>query len=128
MISSKVSEIKKIKNLIKKSKRGQILIHTSPDGDAVASATAFYRVIRKLTKRSYHLFCPGPIPQRYRFITHSSQFRSTPIRSSLSIVLDTAGFSRLPGWKPEGVIVNIDHHDSNPGFGDINIIKPESSS
>lgn len=128
MRSSIVSKIKKLKKIILKSDRGQILIHTSPDGDAVASAIAVYRIIRKLTGKSYHLYCPKPIPKRYRFFLHSSQFRTKPIKVPISIVLDTGSLSRLPGWNPAGFIVNIDHHDSNPKFGDINIVDPKSSS
>lgn len=128
MGSSTALKIKKIRKQILRTNRGQIMIHTSPDGDAVASAAAFYRVIRNLASRSFHLFCPKPIPRRYKFITHSSRFRTRPIKSPLTIVLDTASLSRLPGWDPGGFIINIDHHDSNPNFGDINIVDPKSSS
>mgnify|MGYP000094194201 CR=1 FL=1 len=128
MNSLTASKARRILELIRRNDQGQILIHTSPDGDAIASAIGLYRVIKKITGYSYHLFCPRPIPTRYRFLTRSSRFRTRPKKVPFSIVLDTASLSRLPGWKPSGLIINIDHHDSNPGFGVINIVEPKFSS
>ena len=128
MRSSIRSEAKKILGLIKKHDRGQILIHTSPDGDAVASAIGLFRVLRRITGRYYHLFCPKKIPERYRFLPHCQRFSTRPKITDLSIILDTADLSRLPGWKPSGLIINVDHHDSNTNFGAVNIVETRSSS
>jgi phosphoesterase RecJ-like protein len=128
MRSSITSKAKKVKELILRNRSGQILIHTSPDGDAIAAAVGLFRIIKKMTNRRYHLFCPGEIPKRYRFLPHSQRFSIRPKKTNFSIVLDTADLARLPKWKPSGLVVNIDHHDANPGYGAINIIDTRSSS
>src|SRR5690606_18776078 len=110
--------------------------HVQPDGDAVSSLLAAGLLLESLGKR--HTPVIGDrVPGRLRFLAGSGSIRTatpgeTPERlHDRVIALDCADFSRIgpaAAWCAPGArLLNIDHHPTNDGFGDVTLIRPDAS-
>ena len=104
--------------------------HSQPDGDAVSSILALGLAIGKLGKKTT-IYNASPIPAVYRFLPSVERIVRHIKKANtydVALVLDcgdlprvgqaTATVSQIP------VVINIDHHISNTGFGDIQLIDP----
>ncbi len=104
--------------------------HSEPDGDAVSSILALGLAIGKLGKKTT-IYNASPIPAVYRFLPSVERIVRHIKKATnydLALVLDcgdlprvgeaTATVSQIP------VIINIDHHISTTGFGDIQLVDP----
>ena len=109
--------------------------HIRPDGDCIGSCMGMYLYLRrKYPQISVDVFLEE-IPEEYRLIKDTDKvrtdFATKTEQYDLFIVLDS-GKERL--GKAEKYFdaavrtVNIDHHISNTGTGDVNYIVPEASS
>ena len=109
--------------------------HIRPDGDCIGSCMGMYLYLRrKYPQISVDVFLEE-IPEVYRLIKDTDKvrtdFATKTEQYDLFIVLDS-GKERL--GKAEKYFdaavrtVNIDHHISNTGTGDVNYIVPEASS
>ncbi len=95
-----------------------ISVHKNPDGDALGSQIALMLALEKMGKTvtAHNL---DPVPDIYRFLPHQDRIASGPVvagRFDAMIVLDsdpprTGLFS---GDYPAAVLINIDHHITNP--------------
>ncbi len=117
--------------IIQHIKDGQhILIasHAEPDGDSVGSLVALGLALAKLDKK-ITMYNPSPIPAVYRFLPGAGQI-VRQIKSAdtydLALVLDCGDLVRIGESSAEvnkiPVLINIDHHVSNTGFGHIQFI------
>ncbi|HUG47484.1 MAG TPA: DHH family phosphoesterase [Candidatus Limnocylindria bacterium] len=105
--------------------------HENPEADALGSALALALAVEELGGRATPI-CSDPVPQMYDFIPGMERFRQDPEpgRGYDLIVVGDCGdlqrvgpvlernrelFERVP-------IVNIDHHVSNTGFGEVDWI------
>ena len=108
--------------------------HSQPDGDAVSSILALGLAIGKLGKKTT-IYNASPIPAVYRFLPSVERIVRHIKKANtydVALVLDcgdlprigeaTTTVSRIP------VVINIDHHISNTGFGDIQLIDPQACS
>ncbi|HBN09694.1 MAG TPA: hypothetical protein DD435_13925 [Cyanobacteria bacterium UBA8530] len=106
-----------------------IALHASPDGDAVGSGLALAELVRLLGRRSL-IVCADPVPQKYCFLAGSNGITSeVPQRPGWGLLcVDAADLERLGDLKPLlagfSPVLNIDHHISNRGFGDLNWVEP----
>jgi len=107
--------------------RGSFLItgHERPDGDLCGTALALKFMLTALG-RSARVVLPDPPPERYLHLEGAEDlevFTGQKLDAEVVIVLDSASPDRLGPLKealPAGApIINIDHHLSNSGFGDI---------
>ncbi|MFQ5906761.1 MAG: bifunctional oligoribonuclease/PAP phosphatase NrnA, partial [bacterium] len=130
-----MSEYGEIIKLILKCEKFLISSHTHPDGDSIGSQLAFASILRELGK-DVLVADQDPVPQRYRFLSDSDDI-VTRLPSGYTcdavFVLDSASLKRIgsiAGQLPlkDVVLVNIDHHISNDGFGHIVFVRPERSS
>ncbi len=108
--------------------------HARPDGDCIGSQVALARV---LAARGQDVVCVNadPVPRRLQYCTGGMEFRRTddalcdPLARA-AIFVDCAdharGGERLKAHfaRPVGV---IDHHLSNAGFGEVNLIERTSA-
>ena len=108
--------------------------HARPDGDCIGSQVALARV---LAARGQDVVCvnPDPVPRRLQYLTGGMEFRRTddalrdPVARA-AIFVDCAdharGGERLRALyaRPVGV---IDHHLSNAGFGEVDLIERTSA-
>jgi len=122
--------------------------HMRLDGDAVGSALALWHGLTAKGVRAYHLFQPAgqpeppqgqdllaPTPSMFGFLKGLECCLRDPAELPPSynlVVIDCGGFDRLGELGPRltGSVrtVNIDHHDSNACFGDLNYVDPMASS
>lgn len=102
-----------------------VVSHDRPDGDAIGSAVGMGLLLKKLGKK-VEIVNADPVPESLAFLPGSELIRppSTRTGADLLIVLDSAGKDRISSsvWEmASGVktVINIDHHVSNTGFGDL---------
>ena len=122
-------------NIIKSSKKILLLSHMNPDGDTLGSMCAMYSMIYKRYKKKADMNIVSNLPYNYRFLPNinlAERYFDKSLVYDLVITLDVASIERILDSKTffdkAKVTVNIDHHKTNPGFGDYQIIEPEASS
>jgi len=121
-------------NQIKKAQHILLTSHSDPDGDAVSSLLALGLALNHLDKK-VTLYNASPIPAVYRFLPAVERIVRRIRKAEtydVALVLDcgdlsrvgqaSATISRIP------VVINIDHHISNTGFGDLQLIDANACS
>jgi bifunctional oligoribonuclease and PAP phosphatase NrnA len=100
-----------------------LVTHTHPDGDAIGSLIAMGLGLFKLNKK-VTLYCEDSIPAVYRFLPSVGrivQNYQPDNRFDTTIVLDCGDLQRvgniLSVVEQISMIINIDHHVTNTGFG-----------
>jgi len=129
-----MNQIQKINREIVKAKKILIASHQNPEGDAIGSTLALYhhfssgRKIQMLNldKLPYFLeFLPGS-----EKIFHSLEHIRPDFE--LAIIVDCTDPTRVGAnfWEllKGKKVINIDHHESNRFFGELNFVQPEISS
>ncbi len=108
-----------------------IVSHVNPDGDAIGSGMALKLILEKMGKKAVFTL-DGSVPEKLSFVERYCGF--TPMDSveasdfDCVISVDAAGMERI--GKLEGIFLSIDtrividHHETNPGFGDLNHVDP----
>ncbi|MBP9225633.1 MAG: bifunctional oligoribonuclease/PAP phosphatase NrnA [Verrucomicrobiales bacterium] len=102
-----------------------VLSHDRPDGDAIGSAVAMGLLLEAQGKL-VRIVNFDDVPESLRFLPGSEKV-TRPTGSSdadLVFVLDSAGKDRIHPtvWEmisPSATLINIDHHFSNSGYGDL---------
>lgn len=121
----------KIKELIENSKSIVLLTHEDPDGDAIGSLIAFYRILKDMGKDVEII--ANDIPERFKYLKDIDNIvDNSQKKFDLAIVLDCASKKRIGQIdnivdKAKCVVV-IDHHISNSLYGDINYVDGNTSS
>ena len=131
-------QIEKLWKLIKKSKRILLINHIRMDGDAWGSLGGLALILKSM-KKDVKCINDTPVPDMLQFLWHNELIEpDLDVKSynpDLIISLDASDTGRL--WETyikwqevfeQKHLVVIDHHVSNPGFGNTNIIDPEASS
>lgn len=110
-----------------------ISCHQGPDGDALGSALGFGLAAQGAGKDVSVSFSePFVVPDNLAFLPSDLLVEPDefPAEPEVMVVFDTADQSRLgslvPISKAAGTLIVIDHHITNAGFGDINLIDPEA--
>ncbi len=119
-----------IAGAIKQANRIAILSHIRPDGDAIGSQLALALSLQQSGKE-ISAWNEDGLPESFRFLERSDLIcrpPSNPEKFDLAIALDTASQQRL-GTALQAIRhadrwINIDHHASNPGYGDFVYIDP----
>ena len=107
----------------------------NPDGDTLGSMCAMYSMIYNRFKIKADMNVVSNIPFNYRFIPNvdkAQRYYDKSLVYDLVISLDVAAIDRVLDSKilfdKAKCTVNIDHHKTNPKFGDYQIINPNASS
>ncbi len=117
------------------AERIAIATHVGPDGDASGSSLAMCLMLRGCGKdvRAYlrqgDLGAPAVMEGTGLFLDPAS----ADFSADTLLCLDCASSSRIavPAFRDNlgrFRVVNVDHHESNNGFGDVNFIVPDASS
>lgn len=121
--------------IIKSSKKILLLSHMNPDGDTLGSMCALYSMIYKRFKIKADMNVVSNIPYNYKFLPNvnlAERYYDKSLVYDLVITLDVAAIDRVMDSKilfdKAKCTVNIDHHKTNPKFGDYQIIEPDASS
>ena len=122
-------------DIIKNSKKILLLSHVNPDGDTLGSMCAMYSMIYKQFKIKSDMYAVSNIPFNYKFLPNIDKVQryiDPSIVYDLVITLDVAALDRTREavglFEKAKLTLNIDHHKTNPKFGDYQIIQPEASS
>src|SRR5713101_10056470 len=109
-----------------------VLSHVRPDGDALGSQLALGLSLRKLGK-NVRIWNEEGMLEKYSFLPSANLLTKPPADPEdvdVAIALDTAIQNRLgtalPAVRSAKVWINIDHHPSNPGYGDLVYINPKT--
>ena len=110
--------------------------HVDPDGDAIGTQLAFASYLRRLGKEVF-LVRDDEVPAKYRFlpgadaIPHISSYGPN-FSVPAALILECPNIERIGQASrflaPQARIVNIDHHQDNEVFGEINWIDSHVSS
>jgi bifunctional oligoribonuclease and PAP phosphatase NrnA len=123
----------KIRNIIRDGKRFLITTHIDPDGDALGSAFSLYWVLKSFGKDP-HVYLRDNVPYRYDFLPAPTDLVHTLPREVFDavFVLDCGDLFRIgDGFeqiKDMGIVISIDHHETNEAFGFINVVERSASS
>ncbi|NGM11805.1 bifunctional oligoribonuclease/PAP phosphatase NrnA [Verrucosispora sp. CWR15] len=117
---------------------GRVLLicHVNPDGDALGSMLGFALGLRRLGIHRVQATFPGPpeVPEPLRGLPGLdllvSEGEAEP-EPDLVICFDAASESRLGELAGrltgKGTALVLDHHASNRGFGDVNLVDPAAA-
>lgn len=123
---------------IKKSEKIIINCHRSPDPDSVGSALSVYLILKSLGKTDVEVICPDEVPYNCKFLPNSDIIKKVNFDEfdysshDLFIVVDSGSWNQVTG--KDKIIdskikkIVIDHHFTNPKFGDLNILDIEAGS
>ena len=121
---------------IEESKNIIISSHVNPDGDAIGSGLGLFLGLRKkYPEKSIRFILEDEIPDNMKFMSETSkiekysELKDKP-EAQVFITVDSAEKHRIGKVQEligDSFLVNIDHHISNPHFGDLNIVKEASS-
>ncbi|MCS6909157.1 MAG: DHH family phosphoesterase [Anaerolineales bacterium] len=116
---------------IARANRVLLLTHVSPDGDAVGSLLGLGLALRAAGKE-VSFACADPIPDTFRFLPACGEITDNPPgQFDLIVALDTADVGRL-GKLGENlsrpIDLALDHHTTNPGYADLNLIDEAAAS
>ena len=110
-----------------------LLSHVRPDGDAIGSQIALGFALMAMGK-SVRMINEDGLPENLAFMAGAERIESPPADAldvEVAIALDTAtkprlGDAALHAASKASFWLNIDHHISNPGYGDLNLIDSTS--
>ncbi|MFO7887261.1 MAG: bifunctional oligoribonuclease/PAP phosphatase NrnA [Eubacteriales bacterium] len=125
--------INKLDYLIQNSKKIAVVAHADPDGDSIGSIMALREILR-LRNKDVDFYINGEIPFNYKFMkdVEKTSTYNENLEYDLFFALDSSDKERL--GKNSSIIDNsnktvcIDHHKTNEGYCDLNIIEPDYSS
>ena len=125
--------IDRILEVIREHKTFCIVGHVRPDGDCVGSQLGLALALRNEGKKVV-VWNEDPVPQKYRFLDPDGVFQKPKrgMKFDCVIATDCANFERLGKAGQYSAnrktLINIDHHESNPRYGDVNWVSPREAS
>ena len=121
-----------IGSALREHQRFAVLSHLRPDGDALGSQLAMALSLEILGK-NVKVWNEDGLLEKYNFLPGGAKLTrppSEPEDFDVAIALDTATQNRLgraaDSVRKAKIWINIDHHQSNPGYGDLVYIDPTS--
>ncbi|HBV33370.1 TPA: hypothetical protein DIC39_01415 [Patescibacteria group bacterium] len=129
-------ELQKLVKKVKSARR--VLITSHKDcGDATGSSIAAYLALQQWQVPA-DIFLPGPVPAIFKFLPHTEKIITNAGKINLEnydvlFCVDAAEIAMTgleDKWKARPIdltTINSDHHFTNPGYGDINILDKQAS-
>lgn len=124
------TKLSKLKIAIDEAESIAIASHLNPDGDNLGSLNALYGLLKNIGKETTFIL-NDEIPSSFLFLPYIDKFTSPQGLENKSfdlfIALDCGDLNRLGDEVKQYFLsskktVNIDHHNSNDHFADINIV------
>ncbi len=129
-MSAARSTFEEIGRAFREHRRFAILSHVRPDGDALGSQLALALSLKQLGK-DVRVWNEDGMLEKYSFLARAQLLTkppSGPEDVDVAIALDTAIQNRLgtafQAIRTAKIWINIDHHPSNPGYGDLVYVDP----
>ncbi len=124
------AKFEQIGRAFREHQRFAVLGHLRPDGDALGSQLALALSLKQFGKE-VRVWNEDGMLEKYSFLSRAELLTkppSTPEDVDVAIALDTAIQNRLgtalKAIRSAKIWINIDHHPSNPGYGDLVYIDP----
>jgi phosphoesterase RecJ-like protein len=125
--------VQRILEAIRECRTICVVGHVRPDGDCIGSQLGLTLALRNEGKK---VVCWNQdlMPQKYRFLDRdgSVQQPKRGLKFDCVIATDCASFERLGSVGPfiarRKPLINIDHHESNTCYGDLNWVSPRDPS
>lgn len=121
---------------IKNSKNVLLVSHINPDGDTLGSMCGLFSLIKDNYKKKCDMVAVSKIPTTYQFLPYIDEVKDIENidlsrEYDLVINLDVAALDRCGEaqmlFNKAKLTINIDHHETNIGYGNVNIIEPFAS-
>jgi bifunctional oligoribonuclease and PAP phosphatase NrnA len=129
-VSAVRSKFDEISRVLREHNRFAILSHVRPDGDALGCQIALALSLQQLGKEVCVWNEDGML-EKYSFLPRAELLTKPPAAPEdvdVAIALDTAIQNRLGtafgAVRSAKIWINIDHHLSNPGYGDLVYVDP----
>ena len=128
--------VEQFDSIIKNSKNILLVSHINPDGDTLGSMCGLYSLIKDNYKKKCDMLVVSDVPVTYKFLPYSDEIKfideyDFSREYDVVVNLDVAALDRCADAKilfnKAKNTVNIDHHETNPNYAGINIVKPEAS-
>jgi bifunctional oligoribonuclease and PAP phosphatase NrnA len=127
-------EMKQAIDFIKKYQSFAVTCHINPDGDAAGSILGLAHVLRDMGKTVY-VYNRDSISRNLTFLSGIEELirdiKLVP-QVQAAIVLDSGELGRtgedFEKFSKSVPVLNIDHHETNTKFGDVNWVMPDKSS
>ena len=110
-----------------------IVGHIRPDGDCIGSQLGLALALRNEGKK-VTVWNEDAVPQKYRFLDPDGLFQKPRPGQHFDVVIatDCASFQRLGKAgdciASRKIFINIDHHESNTRYADVNWVSPREPS
>ena len=129
-MSAARSKVDQIGRVLRENERFAVLSHIRPDGDALGSQLALALSLQQLGKK-VRVWNEDGMLEKYSFLPRADLLTKPPQTAEdvdVAIALDTAIQNRLgtafTAVRSAKIWINIDHHLSNPGYGDLVHVDP----
>ncbi|PYL71547.1 MAG: bifunctional oligoribonuclease/PAP phosphatase NrnA [Verrucomicrobia bacterium] len=129
-MSAARSKLDQIGRVLRENERFAVLSHIRPDGDALGSQLALALSLQQLGKK-VRVWNEDGMLEKYSFLPRGDLLTKPPHTAEdvdAAIALDTAIQNRLgtafTAVRSAKIWINIDHHLSNPGYGDLVHVDP----
>ena len=129
-MSAARSKLDQIGRVLRENERFAVLSHIRPDGDALGSQLALALSLQRLGKK-VRVWNEDGMLEKYSFLPRGDLLTKPPHTAEdvdAAIALDTAIQNRLgtafTAVRSAKIWINIDHHLSNPGYGDLVHVDP----
>ena len=123
-----------VADVLRGAERISTFCHENPDSDTLGAAMAIAMAAERLGKQA-EVVCVDPPPPFLAFLPGIERVRRTPgLEPDVAVVVDAGELSRIGSvvteqaeWFSRARLVNIDHHVSNPGYGEAVWIDPQAA-
>ena len=123
-----------VADLILSASRVTAICHENPDADTLGAAMAIRLAAERLGKQA-EVVSSDPPPPFLAFLPRIDEVTRAPqLEPDVAVIVDAGDLSRIGSvareqaeWLSRARIVNIDHHVSNPGFGEAHFIEPAAA-
>lgn len=124
-----------INDSIKSATKILITSHINPDGDTIGTMCALYGAILLNFKKQADMFINSKVPFAYRdtpFVEKAHSEYDKSLVYDLAISVDVAAKDRMGNsevlFDKAKTTINIDHHKTNPQYGNINLVDGNAAS
>jgi bifunctional oligoribonuclease and PAP phosphatase NrnA len=134
------TQSKEIISKILSAKSAVVTAHLNPDGDTLGSMLALAKVLEQAGVEIVHRVMHDEVPEIYKFFPDQEKvlcsmkeedLAKTLPEYDLSFSCDCGSVARLGSsakvWQRAKTTCNIDHHLSNPLYGDLNWVDAEAT-
>jgi phosphoesterase RecJ-like protein len=120
--------------LLRGAERITTICHENPDADTLGAAIALAIAAERLGKRA-EIVSGDPPPPALAFLPRVDEVRRAPqLEPDVAVIVDAGDLARTgtvaaeqAAWLSRARIANIDHHVSNTGFGEAQLVDPSAA-